>query len=167
MNIGTIIIGAIFLAICILPFALISMSKKKKEKQLLKKLNEIAQQSDSHISQYERCNDMIIGIDKSSNHFFAYKNLLDRESEFTVNLKEIQQCRIMTNGKVPGGKGNGESNFRVVDRLSLLFNPGDKEKTSLQFELFNHDDNQQMDGELELARKWEKILNDQILSAKK
>lgn len=55
MNLGIIITGLVCVALFAIPFILPMISRKKKEKQLLAGINDLAKQQDCIIRQYEVC----------------------------------------------------------------------------------------------------------------
>jgi len=56
----------------------------------------------------------------------------------------------------------------VVDKLELSFYPVEKGKPEISIEFYNDEyDSLTLSGELQLAEKWEKLLNEQLKTPKK
>ncbi|MDO9039135.1 MAG: hypothetical protein Q7U59_12400 [Lutibacter sp.] len=70
MNLGTAIVGAIFIAIFMLPFIFMLSGRKKKEKQLRQSILAIANNHNCKISQQEISDEFAIGLDESLNQLF-------------------------------------------------------------------------------------------------
>ncbi len=89
MNLDNIIIAAIAITICVVPFILMDRSRKKKQKRTLQSLINLANQKNCNISKYEICGDFIIGIDEIERFVFFFKKLEDKVVEQFINLAEI------------------------------------------------------------------------------
>ena len=63
MDLGSVIIGAVLLAICAVPFLLMGQKRKKRDRQTLQLLFNRANQEKCTISQHEICGDFVIGIE--------------------------------------------------------------------------------------------------------
>lgn len=135
MDSGTLVIGAIMIAICILPFILINNSIKKQKKQLLQALLALSDQKNCKMTQYELGSNLAIGIDENADLLFFFKRLKDKEISQHVNLK---------------------------DKLELCISPKTKSRPDIFLEFYNSEENLQLNGELQLIEKWAKIINDQI-----
>ena len=97
-----------------------------------------------------------INTDQSFRFIFFYKKTETGESACRVKLSEIRSCKVSSTGRTVGDKGNS---ILVTDKLNLVFNPIDKNQPSVVLELFNSDENMQLNGEIQLAEKWEKVIN--------
>ncbi|HET6245272.1 MAG: hypothetical protein H0V01_02025 [Bacteroidetes bacterium] len=136
MDLGSAIIGAILIAICIVPFILMSRGRKKREKQILQSLTDIAVQHNCQISQHEFCGDFVIGIDEAKNFVFFHKQRKDRVIEQFIDLAKIQNCKVINSNQTITNK---DGNYKVIDKLELSFIPIAKEKTEITLEFFNSD----------------------------
>ncbi|MBP7497330.1 MAG: hypothetical protein KA792_06680, partial [Bacteroidales bacterium] len=74
MNIESFLVGAILIALCSLPFFLMSMHKRKRKNQKLKILTNLANQNNCKIDKFELCGNYAIGVDKTKKYVFFYKN---------------------------------------------------------------------------------------------
>lgn len=160
MDLGTTIIGIVFILICIIPFALMSIRSKKKKKKLLQGLFEIAEKNNCKISRYELWNNSTIGIDDTALMIFYTRKSKDIETSKQINLVEIQKCRVVNSS---GTLGNKDGNLMVADKLELAFSFQDKSKNEVVLEFYNVNyDSLTLTGELQLIEKWCKIFNDKI-----
>lgn len=160
MDLGTTIVGIVIILICIIPFALMSINNRKKEKKLLQGLTEIAESNNCKISRYELWNSSTIGIDDTSLMIFYTRKSKDIETSQQINLAETQKCKLVNSSRTVSNK---EGNFKVVEKLELAFSFQDKSKSEVALEFYNADhDSLTLMGELQLVEKWCKIFNDKI-----
>jgi len=163
MQLNNIIIGAIIIVICIVPFILLGQGKKKRKRKILESLNNIANQHDCTIGKHEICGDFIIGIDETKKAVFFMKQLAEKTVEQYVNLLEIANCKARTTARAVEF-GNGSQS--VIEKLELSFIPIDKNKKEISFEFFNTDISSQLIGELQSIEEWSKLINDFIKNKK-
>lgn len=160
MDLGTSIVGLVIILICIIPFVIMSINNRKKEKTMLQGLFTFAERNNCKISQHELWNNSLIGIDETANVIFFTKKLKDNEISQQINLTEIQKCRVVNSSKTVNNK---DDNFKVVDKLELAFIFNDKNKAEIIIEFYNADyDSLTLSGELLLVEKWCKIIRDRI-----
>jgi len=158
MDTGTIITGAILLAVCILPFLLLGGGKKRK-KQLLQSLSQIAERQNCKITRHELCGELAIGLDESANYLFFYKKINDKETAQYANLAGIRQCKPVTTHRHVNGKDRGHS---APGKFELKLTPADSAQPDIVLTFFNSDDTLQVTGEFEALERWAKIVNERI-----
>jgi len=163
MDLGSTIIGAILLVICIVPFVIMHYNRKKKENKMLQTLNENAQQYKCKISKYEFCGDFVFGIDESRNFIFFFKQEKEKAISQFVDLTEIKACQVV---KKTTNVKNDIGNLSVIDRVELSFIPKTKSKGDTRFELYNEEINVQLRGELQFVDKWSKQINNHLKNKK-
>jgi len=157
------IIGAIIIAICIVPFIIMSKNRKKRERKSLQALISTASKHNCNISMHEICGDFIIGIDEPHKNVFFVKQMKDNLIEQHVNLADIQNCRIKNTARTISDK-NG--NFNVVDKLELSFVPLLKNNKEISLEFYNADNGMLIVGELQSVEKWAKLINNSMQTKK-
>lgn len=150
---------AILIATCILPFALLSRSIKKKKKELLKSVAAIATQFNSTIKKCDFGGQFAIALDESTNFVFFAKRAKDEIISQHVNLKEIKDCKPV-NTIITTKVNNGYD--KEIDRLELQFLSNTKKNSDTLLELYNSDQNVLLSGELQIMEKWSKIINEQL-----
>lgn len=160
MDLGTTIIGLVCVALCAMPFILTSRSKKKKEKELINSLKNLAKQNGSEITQYEICGNYAIGIDESKNSVsFIIKTYEVFKIQF-VHLSLIKNCKI---NKISSSSSN---NDQIIDKLNLNLSAVDNNTPDVILEFYNSEISYQPYSELESIEKWNKLINN-LLSTKK
>lgn len=159
MDLGSISIGAILLAICIVPFILMSRGRNKIKKQLLQSLNGTAKQHNCQISQYEFCGDYLIGIDEVKNVAFFHKHSKDSVIEQFVDLANFKNCKIINLSRLITNK---EGNYKIIDKLKLSLMPILNNNPEMILEFFNSDINAQLYDELQSIEKWSRIINERL-----
>lgn len=159
MELKFVIIGAILLAICILPILLIIRSRKKAERQMMQSLTGIANQNNCKVSQYELCGDIAIGIDEIKNFVFFYNKTNGKASAQAVDLANYQSCKVMKTGRTI--KSNN-GNYTEIEKLELSFVPISKDKNAIILKFFNVDDSFQLNGELQAIERWSNLINKKL-----
>ena len=163
MDLQTTIIGLCVLAIIILPLVIMGNSGKKKEKFLIKSINELASQTRGIVQRHEICGDIILGINELQHFAYFCKITKDKNINSTINLSEIIQCKA---NKV-FVTINKEEDFELVDKLEIIFKPIDKTKPDIIWDIYNSDHSMQLYGELQLVENWVFIFNAHIRKMKK
>lgn len=158
MELSTIIMGAVLITICVLPFVLTSNGKKKREQKMLQYLTEIAKEHNCKIGQSECCNDFIIGIDEVANFVFFAKKNEKRELQEVINLANIEYCNIINSSRTVKLK---DENHTVIDKLELAFYSS-QNKIEKKLELYNSEDSLQLYMELQCIEKWSKLINEHV-----
>ncbi|MDO9595076.1 MAG: hypothetical protein Q7J19_08785 [Lutibacter sp.] len=161
MNLGTAIVGAIFIAIFMLPFIFMLNGRKKKEKQLMQSILNVASNHNCKISQQEINEEFAIGLDETLNHLFFFKKTKDKEIAQHIDLKEIKSCKVV---KTDHATGNKEDSYKSIDKLDLHFSFLDRKNPDISFVFYDSEENFGMDGEIQMIEKWSKIVNDRLKS---
>ena len=160
MDFGLIIITIIILALCIVPFIIMSQNSKKKEKQLLQSLFDLAGKFNYTISPFDLWNNAAIGSDEGMNMIFFTKKNKIMEAHEHILLEDVQRCRIInSNRSVSKQGGYGQ----VIDKLELAFTYHDRTKPETILNIFDVDgDSLTVTKELYMAEKWNRLINEKI-----
>lgn len=158
MNLGNTLVVAIILAICVVPFILMRQNRKKKEKQMLTSLAEIAKANNCEINNHEFCGDFVISEDKKLDFIFFFKHKKEENVLKYVNLNEIKRCSVFKDIKTLKNSNENES---IIETVILKFIPKNKNKLETKFELF-YEENTQLSGEIQLADSWSKKINNHL-----
>ncbi|WP_372948605.1 hypothetical protein [Mariniphaga sp.] len=165
MDLGTIIITLVFIAIVTVPFILTGYSRKRKKKNLFHRLTQMAGNEGCTITHHEFCADFVIGLDGMANRLFFYKKVETLEIAKSLHLREFKSCKVINSNRTVENK---KEKYYVVDKLDLIFYPTEKGAPEISIELYNDEyDSLTLTGELQLAEKWEKLLNEQLKSPPK
>lgn len=159
MNLGTAIIGAIFIAIFMLPFIFMLNGRKKKEKQLFQSLLTLANNHNCKISMQEISEEFAIGLDETVNQLFFFKKTADKEIAQQINLTEINSCKVIKTGNTHGGK---DVAYKSLDKLDLQFSFKDKKKADILLSFYNSEEHFGLGEEIQLIEKWANIVNERL-----
>ncbi len=159
MDNGSILLGIAVLASICLPFAFMIRGQRKRTKKLLNTLDELANKEQSKIGLHEVCGDMAIGFNEEQDKIFFIKNINENPVESVVDLKKVQQCKFVNTPKAIHGD---HGNFNVIDKLLIRFSNKTKESADASFLIYDSEESLQLSGELQLAEKWEKLINDRL-----
>lgn len=162
MGLGNIIIGAVLVAVFVVPFMFAGRNNKKRKNQKLLSLRAIANQHNGNISIHEFCGDFVIGMDEVKNFVFFYKKSEAKELTHFIDLAEIKNCRMHILRR-EGVKGAD----KVIDKLELSFTPHDKTKKVIDLEFYNTDVSSVLTGELQAIEKWSKLIADRLTQKNK
>lgn len=157
MDLGIIITGVILTLVFVLPIMLIAKSSKSGDNQSLKVLNDLAAVNNCKISQFETSKHKIIGMDEDNLKVFFIRKNPDGIKEKVINLAEIKKCQVISSNKMIKHK---EGSYKVIDRVELAFTYNDINRKNSILDCYNANyDNFIINGEFQLAEKWEKIIN--------
>jgi hypothetical protein len=152
MDLGSGLIGGLAIALIALPFLWIKRIQNKNKANMFDKLNAMAHQHQTSIEKFDLTGDFIIGTDPKHEHIFFFKKGNKEEVIQHVELKEIENCKVVKKDILKGS-------YKTVDRLDLSFIPKDKSKLETLFEIFNLEKNMQLNGELQVIDRWKVDIN--------
>jgi hypothetical protein len=151
MDTGTIITTIIMLTACIVPFVMMNLKRKKKEKWLLESLQNLAGSHNAVISRFDIWGHAAIGIDETTYQAFFFKKTAAATISQHVKLADIVHCSIIKTGKNIDAKHLQP----VFDVIALSLKQTDTQQPDIQFELYNaQHDGFAMKDELQMASKW-------------
>ena len=153
-------IGLVLLAMSILPIYLFNLSRKRKQKKTMELLSNMAGAHNCRISAYDILGDLIIGWDESKKFVFYFRKANDVTSELYVDLATVKGCKVINTTRTIKHK---DGNEKVTERVELGFSPANG-GNEVKWEFFNEEINTQLNGELQLAEKWSKMINNLLKS---
>jgi hypothetical protein len=157
----SIIIWSILILVIALLIFLRIQKKISKEKRIQKTLQDLADQSNGNISEYDHWFNTLIGIDKKNKQLFFVRNMAAKEVVKVINLAEIQICRI-NNVSRTVTNGNGSST-NVIDRLELSLKYQKPSVAEDILEFYNtNGGNWNLNDELKLVEKWNILINEEL-----
>ena len=156
LDFGTLIIGALTVAVCATPFVLTIGGRKKREKQMMRSLAAMAEQRQCRVGQHEFCGNYALAVDEAGRYVFFHKRVKEQVEEQAIDLLDIKACK-------PVNIGKKMAHDRVVERLGLEFVPKDPKKREIFLELYNNDHSFQLRGELQSMERWAKLINDSLM----
>lgn len=159
MNIGSTLVGLLFIIICILPFFFMGRKRRKLEKQMLKDAERFAEEKQCKITYKELVRDFVLAIDETNKALFYFKITPEKVDKLHINLAEIKNCKVVNVSRTVGVKGASQ---KVTDQLFLDFIPQNNTGKEIKIEYYNADVNTQLCGELQSIEKWAGIINNCI-----
>ncbi len=149
-----------FLLLFSIPFILLYISRRKREKQNLLLLNREAGKNNLTVSKFNTWGTTSIGMDEKANVVFFSKKTTDGETGMQVAIAETEKCRI---ANIKRTQSNEAGNYSLTEKLELVLEPTDKKKEEIAFPFFNMAyDGAMLTGELQQAEKWCNIINEKI-----
>lgn len=160
MDSNSLIIGLLFAVAIGVPFLFLRRTIRKRDGQMRGKLTAMAAQSGSEISQFDLLKDIGVGMDDKQLMLFFIHDNEHLSSEQEIDLKNVRKCTVE---KMTRDTLNNGIHQSTIEKVSLVFSLKSKEKSPVVLELFNTDyDSLTLAGELQLAQKWELIVNQKL-----
>jgi hypothetical protein len=165
MELGPLFIGIAAVAAMIVPVMYVHKAQKNKEIKFLQHFLDLAKAQGINPTQHELWNiNYIIGLDETSKKVFYLKKNGVEEKTMTINLAEVEKCRIAN--KTHTIKSSG-GNSNVIDRIDLMFINRNPQKADKSIEFYNGEESMSLRGEVPLTDKWCNIINSTLKSNKK
>lgn len=162
VDMGTVITGIIFLALFALPFVLDRRSRARKKKLALLALQQLALQHQCRIDHHELCGTVALGLDKGKNAIFYLRQEKEGQTTLFAHLAEMRNCTLV--GAASRTKQAGSA-IATTDRVQLTLLPKDASKAELRLEIFDAGSGLQLNGELQVAERWLKLIQDRLKNA--
>lgn len=151
MDLGTLIIATILVALCLLPFLLIGNTIRKKRKNLERAFAQFAVERNCQIAEHEICGEIILGYAKDKYAFVFLRQKKTNVESWFIPLIEVQNCTALKSNKsIKAASGT----YTVIDRLALQLDFKDKNRPDCTLEFYSLENGLQLDGELQLLDKW-------------
>lgn len=160
MDFSLIIISILGVILMLIPFVFSDSKTKKANQQLKKVLENLADEWNSALGEYQIIPNTAIGLSKPGNRLFVAKRRGENILQTQLDLSEMKQCTIRTRSR---SVTYNSSSTTVTDMIGLGFIPRDKARPELLVELYNSDsDSQTLSDELSTAEKWQRIAQNSI-----
>lgn len=158
MDLGATITVTLFILLFVVPFIIIKRRSSKNDKQFQEALFKLAHDANRKIAHFDRWRNSAIGIDEQNEFIFFIREIKSDRTTKVVQLEKIARCRLVNTNRTAG-----EKNVRIIDRLELALSSHQKNEPELILEFYNSDyDSLVLSGELQLAEKWVKIINESL-----
>ena len=148
---GHILFGTAIIVACIIPFILLSINKKRKDRKMAGIFLDMVSEINLKPGQFEVSGNIIMGMNDEISHFFFYKEREGKSEKQVVALTEFVQCSVQKTGSSQGSTSSLSAPFQTV---SLHFVPGDGGASDIQVNVFELAKDLQLNDELKLAEKW-------------
>lgn len=149
MKLDFIIISAILVIICFLPFILIPLLSFKNHKILTNKFREESLKLGINVSFKLQWNKNIAGIDIMNRHFLLIKILDQNIETHHINLNQVYEVKLVTKNFNYKVKGEFRQTLSLVDLE--FYQPNSEMPTTVN--LFNYDLNYTEDLEIKNSQK--------------
>lgn len=150
MDLQSVIVGSILVAIFIVP--LFFLQKRQSKKQLEDLLNIAAKHQmvvDMH-DLWDPC--FALGLDSKSRKLVYARKLDTRYKEVVIDLAEVGSCSLYKTSRDVNGD-------KVIDLIGLQFTYRKDFKTpDTYLEFYNKEERLNLNDELQLAEKWHKLI---------
>ncbi|SHJ68119.1 hypothetical protein [Pseudozobellia thermophila] len=163
-DLGSTIVFAIIIVICILPFIFLYIGKNKRKNKLRNTLASMARERNRKLHKYEIFTNFAIGTDENREFLFFIKQRQDRIKEYQIALKEVKDCKIRQTDRTL--RQNKKQNL-VIEKLELRLIPYSNKQDEINLEFFNTDDNLPLYGELGAIKSWQEFVRDCLPKNKK
>lgn len=150
MDTGSIIIGAVMIAFCLLPFILMSNNRKKNTKKFTENLISSSRNNNCVISESEYSGHFMIGIDTNNNELLFTDKYNEVFESKAIDLNNVTSCKLVRLMKSQD----------TTESVSLQFQLKGNANSENNLEFFNLNKQRGLDGEIQIVQKWEKIIND-------
>lgn len=156
MDIASVIIGLVSLALFIVPVIYIQGKQKKAETRLQEDFLRVARQQQLVISQHDLWNSRFaIGIDTDKGVLFYLKKWEEGKEELQIHLSEVASCRVNNENREVNGN-------RVIDLIELRFTFRGSKLREQALEFYSKEESMSLSEELLLAEKWKSIVSTSI-----
>lgn len=159
MDSKMIIIDALLILLCIVPFIVLGMKKRNKKQLLFSKINTLAANGQHRITQHDKWDNTAIGIDQQASILFFYRKKGEHEKTEIIKLSDIQSCKIVETSRSVGSKGNS---VKVIETLDLELKSKLKDKKMYMLEFYNNEESSILGDELEKIEKWKDLVQQHI-----
>lgn len=160
----SLIIGVIFIILCIVPVWLFQRTQTRALRKLTKTFKQAISKNDLSIIQSELWNNTYgIGVDAAKGRLLYVRQMNDSEDVCVIDLSGIDKCSIQ---KKSHSASNGKSNYSIVDTLNLVLSYNIAERKADVLEFYDESKKLQMNGEEMLVEKWKNIIDSHIQKRK-
>lgn len=156
MDTSTIVIAVISIAVMSLPFTLSYYNSRKKQQQLVSKIQAVASEFNNSIERFDTIWNGIIALDaKAKVLFFYYEGKAGAET-LRIPLADHNKCEVMLSELNVGDLAK----TKAIDTVSIRFSPKSNTEKVNDIVLFDGKTGLTLNTELNLAKDWVKMLND-------
>ncbi|KVV13142.1 hypothetical protein [Flavobacterium sp. TAB 87] len=163
MDLNSAIIGIVLIIISVLPFIILRNNRKKRTKETIQQLTQLANDQQSTIHDYEIGTNFIIGIDNEKKSVFFIQKIGKKENSKVINLNDFHTFTLIKNERTIGDKKN---NYTVIERLALTFAPASASTLDHELEFYDSNKTVQPSGELQSIEKWAQLIKEHYKQAK-
>jgi hypothetical protein len=154
MDLATLIIGLLSVAVFIVPVLYIQRKQKGNSGKLLAAFMAAGAQQGLRITKHERWNEQFaIGLDETQHKLFYMNKQALTPQQVVVDLAEVKNCAVVNMSRDVNGS-------RIIDLIGLRFSFHNTKWPEQLLEFYNKEESMLLSGELQLAEKWRVIVSD-------
>jgi hypothetical protein len=158
MDSKTIITFLLLVVAVIIPFILLHLSHRLKERKIYSELSGLTGLEKVHFQNIDHWrNSYAIATDQNSENIY-YLNR-KKGQKYLIEIKEVEGCKAITSAR---GVKTGDGMNNVVEKMDLVLTFRNKELPDKALEFFDGEVFMTVDGEAPLLEKWERIINSAI-----
>lgn len=159
IDIPTLVVASVFMAIVFAIFIYYSQKIKKTRKELLEKYNRfITERNLKPTLKEDWRNRYILGIDQQSKTL-VYCNFGNTEEKLTIALGEVSKVDILEDFQEGS---NGVKSYKTLENLALKIQFKNPSKAALQLSIYSAEEYSDLLGETVLASNWAKLINQEL-----
>lgn len=156
---GIFVVGAIAIAVVIIPFIFAAAGRKKRSAQLREALNKIAAGYQTQISEYAHDDYIAIGMDAQAGYlFFLQHTQTGSEAHQAVKLSDMRLCECVVRREVVSGSSGS---YQVITQIGLQLH-AKQGQSSAFLEFYNRSTREQLGNEEALAQRWATLINNRL-----
>lgn len=153
METETLVIGTLITLLCIIPFILAIKKNSKNKNFISQSLKILAETKNKMLSEIDTCRDIGISISSDNQYlFFIRLNESSAQTEI-IEMSKFSKCEI---NQV---KSNKSSELTIFQKIELKLIPKSTKENHISLLLYETMEYTQLNGELQLAEKWNKRIN--------
>ncbi|MCA9747638.1 MAG: hypothetical protein R2863_09755 [Candidatus Kapaibacterium sp.] len=155
MEMKTFIMVSITVIVVVAPFVIVYLKNKCKTGKTKSVLSKYSSLYNSNIDESDTLGNMAIGIDYKQRRLFFIKHYKSKEVEQIIDLNEIKSVKLVNEKR---SVKTGKTSTLVVERIELVLAKKDNSNQNIILEIYNENVNMVLSGEVQLANKWNTIL---------
>lgn len=159
MDLNTLIIGIVCLAIVVVPFLYFQINQNKKNQKVHADFIDVAEKQQLDISLSDFWDpSYAIGIDTDNLKLLYIKKNDGKDQQTIIDLSKVSRCGVNKLSRETDGS-------KVIDRIELVFTYRDHAYTVKSLEFYNRDENLILGHELNLCERWSTVINSSLTEA--
>lgn len=161
MNSQTVFPWLITIVVTLFTILLFWLGWKRKQRKTLSKLKNFATENNCTLNEFDCWDKSLIGLDKTGGgKLFFIRKSPGIKSKIIIHLLDIKRCNLI---KTERTEKVGRIKISIIDRIQLILTPKNLHNEEISLEFYNTDfDSLTLTGELQLAEKWNKLINDSL-----
>ena len=151
MDLSSIIIGLVFLAMFVAPVIYLNRVSKQKRNVLGSIFDELCKKNGINADETDQWDTKMIGVDRVQQKL-VFMNKIDEVESKIIDLKTVKKCRVVNVSKSVEGAA-------LIERLELEFTFADKNKALELISFYQRNQSLQLENELVLIQKWQILIS--------